>query len=138
MNKNSISGCMYFFLHRKSKDLVVRICKSVRIIGRSLRANLLKHLLILPKKSKLGKIINRKTDPFKKKNLQKHIQFQEESSKSRTLLGNLSSQSNPLIQYTRNHSVQAMPDQYPMPINKDKISGIDPKYGSIKIIADQF
>ena len=50
MNKNSISECTYLFLHWKSKHLVsrktpthpnlnvVRICKSVRIIGRSLKS----------------------------------------------------------------------------------------------------
>ncbi len=50
MNKNSISGCTYFFLHWKSEHLVsqnpsthpnlhiVWICKSVRIIERSLTA----------------------------------------------------------------------------------------------------
>ena len=34
--------------------------------------------------------------------------------------------------------LQDMLDQSPMPINKDQISEIDPKYGSIKIILDQF
>ncbi len=41
MNKNSIFGCTYFFPHWKSKHLVsqniVRICKSVQVIGRCLR-----------------------------------------------------------------------------------------------------
>ena len=35
------------------------------------------------------------------------------------------------------HNYQDMPDQSTVPINKDTISGIDPKCGLIKIIADE-